>query len=99
MMARRKRMVVVDAWLRSSQTLADYADSLGVDVCTLLGWIVDYGQPAGLPRWISVRIREGGVDRSPLDAAMIPSGGPKPVIDPSHEFKHVWIPVVIRERA
>jgi hypothetical protein len=39
-------MVMVDAWLRGSQTLADYADTLGVDVCTFLEWIVAYGQPS-----------------------------------------------------
>ncbi len=35
-------MVMVGAWLRGSQTLVDYADTLGVDVCMFLGWIIDY---------------------------------------------------------
>ena len=98
MMTKRERMVVVDGWLTSGQTLLDYADSLGLDVDTLLGWIVNYGQPAALSTWIPVRILDGGVDRSPLDEA-IPGGGLKPVMCTSHEFRHVWIPVVIRERA
>jgi hypothetical protein len=98
MMTRQKRMVVVDAWLTSGQTLLDYADNVGLDVDTLLGWIVDYGHPAALSTWIPVRILDGWLDRFPLDEA-IPSGGLKPGICPSQEYRHVWIPVVIRERA
>ena len=98
MMTRQQRMVVVDTWLTSGQTLLDYADRLGLEVGTFLGWIVEYGQPAGLSKWIPVRILDGGVDRYPLDEAS-PGGGLKPVMCTSHEFRHVWMPVVIRERA
>jgi hypothetical protein len=98
MMRRRKRMGFVDGWLTSGQTVLDYADSLGLDVDTLLGWIVDYGQPTALSTWIPVRILDGGVDRFPLGEAS-PGGGLKPVLCTSHEYRHVWIPVVIRERA
>jgi hypothetical protein len=98
MMTRRKRMVMVDAWLRGSQTLADYTDTLGVDVCTFLGWIVDYGQPAYSAGWVPVRILDGGADGVPLDEVIL-GGGPKPVIWPSCEFRQVWIPVFIQESA
>ena len=98
MMTRRKRMVMVDAWLRGSQTLADYTDTLGVDVCTFLGWIVDYGQPAYSAGWVPVRILDGGADGVPLDEA-IRGSGPKPAICPSCEFRQGWIPVVIQESA
>ena len=98
MMTKRKRMVMVGAWLRDSHTLVDYADTLGVDVCTFLGWIIDYGQPAYSSAWIPVRILDGGVDGVPLDAAML-GGDLKPVICPSCEFRQVWIPVVIEEPA
>ena len=98
MMTRRNRMVMVDAWLRGSQTLADYTDTLGVDVCTFLGWIVDYGQPAYSAGWIPVRILDGGADGVPLDAAML-GGSSKPVMCPAPAFKQVWIPVIIQERA
>ena len=91
-------MVMVDTWLRGSQTLVDCADTLGVDVCTFLGWIVDYGQPAYSAGWIPVRILAGGVDGVPLDEAIL-GGGPKPVICPSCEFRQAWIPVVIQESA
>lgn len=98
MMTRRKRMVMVDAWLRGSQTLADYTDTLGVDVCTFLGWIVDYGQPAYSAGWVPVRILDVGADGVPLDEAILGSG-PKPAICPSCEFRQVWIPVAIQESA
>ena len=98
MMTKRKRMVMVDAWLRGSQTLVDYADTLGVDVYTFLGWIIDYGQPAYSAAWISVRILDGGVDGVPLDEVIL-GGDLKPVICPSCEFRQVWIPVVIEEPA
>lgn len=97
-MTRRKRMVMVDAWLRGSQTLADYADTLGVDVCTFLEWIVDYGQPAYSSEWIPVRILGGGVDGVPLDEAIL-GGGPMPALCPACGFRQAWIPVVIQESA
>ena len=73
MMTRRKRMVMVDAWLRGSQTLEDYTDTLGIDVCTFLGWIVDYGQPAYSAGWIPVHILDG----VPLDAAILGASPPE----------------------
>ena len=97
-MTRGKRMVMVDAWLRGSQTVMDYADSLKVDVSTFLGWIVDYGQPVYSSGWIPVRILDGGVDGVPLDEVIL-GGGPKPAICPSCEFRLVWIPVFIQESA
>ena len=67
MMTKLKRMVVVDVWLRSGQTLMDYVDNLGLDVGTFLGWIMDYGQPADLSTWIEpprVSWRPGGVSQT-----------------------------------
>ncbi len=97
-MTKRKRMVMVGAWLRGSQTLADYANTWGVDVCTFLGWIVDYGQPAYSSAWIPVRIPDGGVDGYPIDAA--DSGkGLKPGIFPAYALRTQWVPVIIQERA
>jgi len=97
-MTRRKRMVMVDAWLRGSQTLADHTDTLGIAVCTFLGWIVDYGQAACSAGWVPVRILDGGVDGVPLDEVIL-GGGPKPAICPSCEFRQVLIPVFIQESA
>ena len=97
-MTRRKRMVMVDAWLRGSQTLADYTDTPGIDVCTFLGWIVDYGQPTYSAEWIPVRILDGGADGVPLDEVIL-GGGPKPVIWPSCGFRQGWNPVFIQESA
>ena len=79
-------MLVVAAWLRSGQTLMDYADRLGLDVGTFLEWIQDYGQPAEASLWIPVRILDGYVDRYPLDAAC--SGeGLRPDRHASHECR------------
>ena len=98
MMTKRKRMVMVGAWLRGSQTLVDYADTLGVDVCTFLGWIIDYGQPAYSSAWIPVRILDGSIDQCLLDAAYC-GEDLRPDRLPSHERRPAWIPVVIQERA
>jgi hypothetical protein len=97
-MTRRKRMVLVDAWLRSRQTLMEYADGLGVDVLTCLGWIVEYGPPAVSSKWIPVRMRDEGTDPYPLDETL-PGEGLKPAIHPSLEIRPHWVPVIIRERA
>jgi hypothetical protein len=98
MMTRVKRMVVVDAWLRSSQTLLEYADNVGLDVGTCLGWIRDYGQPADSARWIPVRILDSCVDRYPLDEAFS-GGGLRPDRHASHKFRQQWVPVVIQEHS
>jgi hypothetical protein len=97
-MTRGKRMVMVDAWLRGSQTVMDYADSLKVDVSTFLGWIVDYGQPVYSSGWIPVRILDGSIDQCLLDAAYC-GEDLRPDRLPSHERRPAWIPVVIQERA
>lgn len=97
-MTRVKRMVVVDAWLRSGQTLLEYVDTVGLDVGTFLGWILDYGQPVAASIWIPVRMLDECVDRYPLDAA--DSGeGLKTERHAAHEFRPQWVPVVIQEHA
>lgn len=97
-MTKVKRMVVVAAWLRSGQMLLEYVDTVGLDVGTFLGWIMDYGQPAEASLWIPVRILDGSVDRYLLDAAC--SGeGLGPDRHAFHECRPQWIPVILQEYA
>lgn len=98
MMTRVNRMIVVAAWVRSSQTLLDYADRLGLDVDTFLGWIRDYGQSSDSARWIPVRILDGCVDLYPLDEAFS-GGGLRPDRHASHRCRQQWVPVVIQEHS
>ena len=97
-MTKVKRMVVVAAWLRSGQMLLEYVDTVGLDVGTFLGWIMDYGQPAEASLWIPVRILDGSVDRYLLDAAC--SGeGLGPDRHAFHDCRPQWIPVILQEYA
>lgn len=98
MMTKLKRMVVVDVWLRSGQSLMDYADNLGLDVGTFLGWIMDYGQPADLSTWIPVRMLDGHPDRQRFEEDR--SGEYlQPDVPASRGLGSHWIPVVIQGRS
>jgi hypothetical protein len=56
-------MAIVDAWLRDGQNTVDYADNLGLDVCTFLDWVMEYGRLSDPSILIPVRILDGHPDR------------------------------------
>jgi hypothetical protein len=96
-MTRLRRMSVVDAWLSSDQSMMGFARDQGVDLCELLGWLMEYAQPAAPSTWIPVRILDGCIDNPQLNRGDS-DYYPKPDISLPRVFGAHWVPVVIQER-
>ena len=97
-MTRLARMAVVHAWLKADQSMMSFANDHGIQLCALLDWIMEYGQPPAALMWISVQILDGSVDTPQLNGGY--SGYyPKPAVSLSRVFGQHWVPVVIQERS
>jgi hypothetical protein len=90
-------MAIVDAWLRDGQTTVDYADNLGLDVCTFLDWVMEYGRLSTPSILIPVRILGGHPDRQRFTED---DSGARLKSDAhlARESGTGWIPVVIQGR-
>jgi hypothetical protein len=66
-------MAVVDAWLKADQSMMSFANDHGIQLCALLDWIMEYGQPPAALMWISVQILDGSVDTPQLNGGYSPA--------------------------
>ena len=97
MMTRFRRMAVVDAWLKSDQSMMGFAKDQGVDLCDLRDWLIEYAQPPVPLIWIPVRILGPLVDNHRIDEEF-PGCCPPGITSASAVRRH-WVPVVIQERS
>jgi hypothetical protein len=95
-MTRFRRMAVVDAWLRSDQSMMGFAQDHAVDLFDLRDWVMEYGQPPDPLRWIPVRILGPFVENRRIDEGF-PVCCP-PGITSARAVQRHWVPVVIQER-
>ena len=96
-MTRLKRMAMVDAWLKADQSMMSFSKENGIQLCDLLDWVMQYGQPTAALIWVPVRILDGLMDNY-INGPEYTGYYPRSDATSPRVAGCPWIPVVIQER-